>query len=73
MENQLQEPENIYVIKAYKCAQLCQMYEVSKKTFIKWIKPFEDAIGPRYGHYFTIAQVRIIFDKLGFPGKNEMD
>ncbi|HMJ46566.1 MAG TPA: hypothetical protein VK498_04520 [Ferruginibacter sp.] len=40
---------------------------MSDKTFGTWIKPFLDEIGPRRGRYFTVRQVKIIFERLGLP------
>jgi hypothetical protein len=31
------------------------------------MKPFASEIGPKQGRYFTVAQVKIIFEKLGAP------
>jgi hypothetical protein len=44
------------------------MYQVSKKTFNKWLQPFAEEIGERHGHYFTVNQVQTIIEKIGFPG-----
>lgn len=60
-------------IKPYTLQELANLYGVSKPTFRKWIKPFEKEIGKRNGHYYTIAQVRIIFDKLSLPSTVRMN
>ena len=62
-----------YQLRPYKPSQLCDLYEISKKTFLKWIKPFEKEIGERAGHFYTIHQVQKIFEKLGIPGKTAAD
>jgi len=54
-------------IKPYSAKQLSSMYVVCKPTFLKWIQPFTEEIGKRNGHYYTVAQVIIIFDKIGEP------
>jgi len=54
-------------IKPYSAKQLSSMYVVCKPTFLKWIQPFMEEIGERNGHYYTVAQVSIIFDKIGQP------
>lgn len=55
-------------LKAYTPLQLSVIYEVSKKTFNKWLAPFADQLGDRMGHYYSVRQVQIIIAKLGFPG-----
>ncbi|HXA02511.1 MAG TPA: hypothetical protein VNW99_11020 [Cytophagaceae bacterium] len=46
---------------------LAAQYGICSRTLAKWIKPFEKEIGKREGYYFTIAQIKIIFDKIGEP------
>jgi len=43
------------------------MYGISLKTFRAWLQPHQDAIGKRVGWYYTTLQVRIIFERLGYP------
>lgn len=47
--------------------ELSALYNISAKTFKKWLLPFEKEIGKRMGYYYTIPQVRKIFSFLGFP------
>jgi len=54
-------------LQAYKTKELAALYKVSKRTFCKWIKPFRKAIGERVGQYFTVVQVLIIFESIGWP------
>lgn len=54
-------------LKPYSTTELAKIYSVSNKTFLRWIKPFSEAIGPKNGRYFSIPQVRIIFEKLELP------
>lgn len=65
--------EVLYVteIKAYSPAELADIYKVSKCTLNRWLKPHRDKIGERQGLYYTVKQVRTIFDFLGLPGKIE--
>ncbi len=51
--------------------ELCNMYQVSDIVMRKWFKPFGNEIGERVGWFYNVNQVRIIFDKLGAPGKPE--
>ena len=48
--------------------QLAEIYEVDRRTLNKWLKPFKDEIGPRRGRFYTVAQVKIIFEKLDVQG-----
>jgi hypothetical protein len=58
----------ITALKPYSIKELADIYGVCDKTFKKWLKPFETIVGAKQGRYFTVAQVRIIFEKLGVPG-----
>lgn len=55
-------------IKAYTTKELAAIYDISDKTFYKWILPFKEEIGIKRGRFYNINQVRIIIDKLGIPG-----
>jgi hypothetical protein len=54
-------------IKAYSKMELVNLYGVSYKTFCAWLKPFKNEIGEYNGKRYTIAQVQIIFNKIGTP------
>jgi hypothetical protein len=43
------------------------MYNVSKKTMTRWLKPHLPKIGQREGRYYNVKQVQIIFDLFGLP------
>ncbi len=47
--------------------ELADIYGVCDRTFKKWIKPFDAFIGEKHGRYFSVAQVKVIFEKLGVP------
>ena len=55
-------------LKPYTVLELARLYGVSDRTMKKWIKPFEAEIGIKIGYFYTIAQVKIIFERLGTPG-----
>ena len=55
-------------VKPYTMKELCKIYQVSDKTMRKWLSPFSDQIGKRQGPIYNVAQVDIIFTKLGVPG-----
>ncbi len=48
--------------------ELSRIYGVDFRTFKKWIVPFQESVGIRNGRYYSVAQVRKIFDFLGTPG-----
>lgn len=47
--------------------ELALKYGVSKSVIRQWLQPLAPEIGPRIGNYYTITQVRIIFNHLGMP------
>ena len=58
---------NTLRLKPYSKKELAKLYGVSDRTFVKWLTPHIDSIGTRQGWYYTIAQVEMIFAKLGKP------
>jgi transposase-like protein len=54
-------------VKPYSIKELALLYGVCDKTLKKWLKPFAETIGTKQGRYYNVAQVSIIFDKLGLP------
>ena len=54
-------------IRPYTKKDLCQLYGISHKVLGLWLKPFAADMGPLIGRYFSSAQVKIIFEKLGMP------
>ena len=54
-------------VKPYTAKELRGLYGVCDKTFRKWIHPFAEEIGQKNGAYFTVRQVKIIFDRLDIP------
>ncbi len=54
-------------IRPYTAKQLAALYGVSTNTFYKWINRHKEAVGKKIGHFYTIKQVQIIFDRLGYP------
>ena len=48
---------------------LAGVYGCCDKTMKKWIIPFLSEVGLKNGRYYSVAQVKIIFDKLGLPCK----
>ena len=54
-------------VKAYSKHELVDLYKVSWKVIKVWLKPHEDEIGKRIGHFYTPKQTKIILEKLGVP------
>lgn len=49
--------------------ELAGIYGCCDKTMKKWIIPFLLEIGEKNGRYYSVVQVKVIFDKLGVPCK----
>ena len=60
--------DNSIELRPHNLKELSALYKISYKTLKKWLKPFERELGERTGYYYTIPQVRKIFEFLGFPG-----
>lgn len=54
-------------IRAMSKTELANAYQVSIKTFSRWIQPFKEEVGKYLGRAYTPKQVKIIFDLLGTP------
>lgn len=54
-------------LKPYSLMELSRIYGVDFRTFKKWLLPFQENIGARVGRYYTVAQVKKIFEVLGTP------
>jgi hypothetical protein len=59
-------PKDI-IKRPYTYKELMQIYGVSRRTMMNWLKPYKDEIGEKRGRYLTIIQVGIIFRKIGNP------
>ena len=68
---QEQEGKELIPLRRYSIKELSALYHVHKSTFLGWLKPFQKDIGQRDGHFYTIAQVKIIFQKLDTPSLSE--
>ncbi len=58
---------NPVLIKPYSLNEMAHLYGVDWRTLKKWIEPFKAEVGEKRGRFYTISQVKIIFDKLGIP------
>lgn len=62
---------NTIEIKPYGLTELAAIYGVTVRTIKNWLQPHAPAIGEKIGRLYTALQVKIIFEKLGLPGKIE--
>ena len=53
----------------YSLKELAIIYGVGRSVIKHWLQPFETELGPRNGRYYTVAQIKLIFEKLGVPDK----
>jgi transposase-like protein len=60
-------PELNFKVRPYKFKELAALYNISPKTFRKWVKPFGVQIGPLIGGYYIIPQVEAIIENIGLP------
>jgi hypothetical protein len=54
-------------IKPYMLCELAALYGTSRVTMRKWLKKIEKETGKREGRFYSIPQVKIIFDILDTP------
>jgi hypothetical protein len=63
--------DNTVEIKPYNLTELAQIYGVTNRTMKNWIFRHNEAVGEKVGRLYTVLQIKIIFQKLGLPGKVE--
>jgi uncharacterized protein YjcR len=63
--------DNVIEIRPYNLTELAQIYGVTNRTMKNWIMRHNEAIGEKIGRLYTVLQIKIIFEKLGLPGKAE--
>lgn len=59
--------KRIVELKSYSIGELSKLYDQSVKTMNRWLKPHNDIIGKREGRYYTVKQVKKIFELIGLP------
>jgi hypothetical protein len=60
----------------YTLKELAHIYNVSIPTFKAWLDKFQDELGEKNGHLYTLKQLYIIITKLDIPsieGKEQDD
>lgn len=68
-----QEPSAKIPVKPYTLTELAEIYGVCTRTLKKWINEFKSEVGDKKGRYYTIPQVKVIFDNLCFPHTTEIN
>ena len=63
------EPPKDFVVKPCTHTRLATAYGVSRKVLYSWLRPFQDELGPRQGYKYSISQLLVIFNKIGWPAK----
>jgi hypothetical protein len=63
----LNQKNNFIYVRPYSPGELAVLYGVGIKTFRTWTKSFEGEMGKRVGRYFTVRQVKFIFEQLDIP------
>lgn len=49
--------------------EIATLYGVSDRTLKKWLIPFDEKIGKKVGWYYSVNQVKTIFQSLGLPNR----
>lgn len=71
--DELLRRRNVISVRPYMLKELAHLYGVSGRTVKNWIRPFKSEVGIKTGRYYSIRQVRTIFDNLGVPYVLELD
>ncbi len=54
-------------IKPYTLKELSEIYKVCTPTFKKMLEPYEQLLGEHTGRYYSITQVKLIFQYIDLP------
>ena len=68
----METPKNIMRLKPYTLTELGYLYHADHRTVRKWIALFQEELGVKVGRYYTVNQMRIIFDNIGYPADIEI-
>ena len=68
----MQTTKNRTEIRAYSVKELCNLYQVSYRTFSRWLNTAKKDIGERPGRFYTLVQVEKIFSEFGVPVPGEV-
>ncbi|MDE2026237.1 MAG: hypothetical protein KGJ07_07120 [Patescibacteria group bacterium] len=62
-----EEEKKVIRVMPYTTKQLSVIYNVDRRTFYKWLNDIKNDLGKRNGYYWSIPQVKMIFQKLSLP------
>ncbi len=54
-------------LRPYTKKELAALYKVSARCFFTMLDDFQKEIGKKKGWYYSVKQVKVIFEKLGYP------
>ena len=54
-------------VQPYQVCELSVIYKISYPTMKKWLDSIEKSLGGRIGRYYSVKQVKMIFDHFGIP------
>ncbi len=63
--------DNSIEVRPYSLTELANIYGITNRTMKKWIIKHDEAVGEKVGRLYSALQVKIIFEKLGLPGRVE--
>jgi hypothetical protein len=67
------QDSKVVQLRAYSIKELALIYEIDRRTFMKWLKPHEQIVGKQNGHYYNIPQVKLIFERLSIPKQGVLE
>jgi hypothetical protein len=70
-EKNMSTTNYVVEIRPYSLTELSSLYGISNGIMKRWLAPHNEAIGDKVGRLYNTLQVKIIFEKLGLPGKAE--
>ncbi len=62
----------IFEYKKYALKELAGLYDKSSRSFLTWIAPLQEELGPKRGWDYTPAQIKIIVARIGPPPGYEL-
>jgi hypothetical protein len=70
-EKNMSTTNYVVEIRPYSLTELSRLYGISNGIMKRWLAPHNEIIGEKVGRLYNTLQVKIIFERLGLPGKAE--